>query len=231
MDYVNPFENYILDKKKYLLKGDEVRYVKGADAQMRLANGLVMFKGLPVFLNDTVDESRIQATTWDSAYTELINFNDERIDITSPQLGWVNTEGLGPIFVKRMPQRQQQQSLNVKALDFTIPFSNGGKGVGAVFSTLGLSIKAVGDTMLGIYPLLGDCLQRPRGGAFSREWAVAREKNGRGIVLLHNQFPVGYFEGDQFLFIPGELTKTRLRSLTEEIKKNGGGYAIKEIVS
>jgi hypothetical protein len=230
MDYVNPFENYNVEKKKYLLKGDEVRYIKGADAQMRLANGMVMFRGLPVYLNDTMDESRILATTWDSVYTEAICFNDERIDITSPQLGWVNTEGLGPIFVKRAPHRQQQQSLNVKALDFNLPFSKDKAG-GAIFSTLGLSIKAVGDTMLGVYPSLDECLKRPRGGAFSREWAVAREKNGRGIVLLHNQFPVGYLEGDQFLFIPGELTKTRLRSLTEEIKKNGGGYAIKEIVT
>lgn len=216
----------------YKLKGDDVRYLNVNDANMRLGNGFVLFKNTPVFLGQVSEQGYFNATSYDNKYSGLLHMNDSRIDITSPPLGWVNTVGYGPIFLRRGPARQQQQSLGTKLCDIFMPFSKGNEFGSGFYhpSGTGVSLYAVGRTIAGEFQTIKDCLEHARGGAFSREWAIAREKQGRGYVLFHNQFSIGYYLLDKktFLIMSDELTKTRMRSLNDEILKNGGGYDIQE---
>lgn len=220
--YENPFLG-IEDTKSHTLNGDEVRYLTVQDANMRLMNGIVVYRGIPCIVGQFEGAGLGSFNTYDGQYSGVVHMNDYRIDLSSPPLGWGNPDNM-PTFFRRNPLRQQQQCLSLQVLANTTPFqARGGWSVPETY-------KALGDTILGNFPTLGECIERPRGGAFAREWAIARAKGTVDFLLLHNQFGVGYFyqKTKTFEFLENELTKTRNKSLSDLIANNGGGYAIVE---
>lgn len=227
---VSPFEE-IPTSPAYVLIGDEARYPNANDAQMRLSNGFVRFKDEVVWLME-VDGGYLHAMTYDSKFHGHIHMNDSRIDISSPPLGWVNTRDYGPLYARRNPARQQKQSFGFELGYFDAPFAWESKTI-RLNHEAGPNVLTVGRTIDGVFPSLQECIGLPRGGAFSRDWAIAREKKGRGTLLLHNNLGVGYFypEHKKFVFLPNELTKTRMKGITEQIQKSGGNYAVEEYAS
>ncbi len=90
---------------------DPIRYLNGDDVHRRLHNTIVRYKGIPVYcVQCTYDGMSLnlrplRTTTF--VYTN-IHSSDEDLDVSSPPLGYLNTETCC-VYVQRMATRKQHQ--------------------------------------------------------------------------------------------------------------------------
>jgi hypothetical protein len=89
-----------------------MRYLTGADARMRLHASYCQFDGVPVFVKVPHDMLAAEIIDLKSeSVITTIDPNDERLDIESLPLGYLDFVG-SAAFASRLPYRQQKQGIS-----------------------------------------------------------------------------------------------------------------------
>ena len=217
-----------------ILPPHEVRYEGASDASMRLSHTMIRFLGTPIYVMEAETNGvggLLSCYPYDSDVMTHIAYNDSRLDIRSPPLGWVNTS-FGPIYAMRRPLRKQKQGVNPYDLFF---FSGSSKARGLDFANStgdGFTRKTLGKTINGEFPSIGECVNN-NGGAFNRDLAIVPSENPKikDVFCLYDKTVcIGYFIKGVFNILPGYLTKTRRQSLRIQIDQEGSNYEINELL-
>lgn len=203
-----------------ILTGEHKRYNNANDAWMRLGNTFVQFDG-QIFYTLEI-ESNQEITAHDPSKGGSIvkfNANDDRLDLTSLKLGFVNRLGdTKPTYLSRTPMRQQKQGVDLERLRFFCV----DKGTPTHLSADGQLKSGVMRLFANEFPRLMDIKSST---AFSKTWAVRTTSDKAIKGVFHRTNPVGVFIESEKLFIfpEGSLTELRRRSLLNVLAKQGKG--------
>jgi hypothetical protein len=228
-------KNFFAD---YVAKIGEIRYENANDAQMRLNHTVVRYLDMPVYASEISNNdvgAVVYLQTMDTHQGCWVSVNDERLDVSSVPIGWLNAT-TGPMYAERAPVREQKQGWDPSRSHYFIPFHDEERAVRASFNMVKGPIRGVDiyNMIQGIYPAIDNVVVPevfPRGAAVSFDYCLATPPGKKnGYLLLHRQFPVGYYRPRlrQFIFTNDSLTKTRRRQIEEVIADNGGGYTFHE---
>lgn len=131
---------------------------------------------------------------------EEYSANDDRIDVSSFPLGFVNCER-ECIFVVRPPYRRQKQGVSNNVLSYSTLRSPD------EFQGLGISLTGsyIGKMLLNIYPSFESARSLVKDGvyrslAFSRDFAV--HKNGNSLEVFYQTNKIGTVNGDSVMLYP-----------------------------
>ncbi len=144
------------------------------DAQRRLVRTVVMFKEIPVYIMG-INEERVDFHELISQKSNRVGISREKdFDLTPVNLGYINY-GKNSLYSWRNPARRFKQGLNEE----TFVIHNGApRDI--------LTSKALGETILNIYPALDVCIQNLLDKsineiAFHRKFCLYRSNNSIGI--------------------------------------------------
>jgi hypothetical protein len=183
------------------LKKIDKRYEKTEDAVMRLDNSVVRWHGIPVFLQQ--EEGYLFAMTpldGKSEVPKVVDANDMELDISSPELGFVNLSShpvADAVYVARIPARRYKQGVDGQGLRCLRAGNNedtlfrDSKGWAVPFKDLDKTIR-------NEYPTAAEAYQKVTetealGVAFSRKFAFSKlEDNPKVIRLLLAKETVGF---------------------------------------
>jgi hypothetical protein len=223
---------------EYTRKIGEIRYENANDAHMRLNHTVIRFLDMPVWASEVSTDEHgvvILLSMLDNSQGTWVSANDERLDVSSVPIGWLNSLN-GPMYAERAPVREQKQGWDPQRSHYFVPFQDEDRPMRTGFNIVKGPITgmSVYNMIQGIYPAIDNVTVPevfPLGAAISFDYCLARpggKKNG--YLLLHRQFPVGYYRPKirQFIFTNDSLTKTRRRQIEEVISDNGGGYTFHE---
>lgn len=211
----------------YLLTGDNKRYNNGHDVQMRLTKTIVFWKGLPVYVKQVYDGTKIVLWDMQPGTTDfVVESNDSRLDITSPPLGFFHY-GSKSFYVVRRPIRSQRQGLDIDRLIFY----DIAKANWANFARDEDVFKGFRRMLTRDYPQLSVLLGENWSSAgFARTWALRRTQSARHMIVFHKTEAVGIFnpQTKTFTFQEGEKTRLRANSLRMILAKQyEGNYVIR----
>jgi hypothetical protein len=174
------------------------------DFEQRMNGGVAYYDGKPVI----VGASRGLITIVD--FPEQINSrnirkDDEKLDLTSPSLGYVNFKNHA-YYVYRKPERKYKQTLTYGSVGLYDPSSN--KPVTERAEALFYS-KEMAAMFAGIYPKVGDVLKvlgsdlnKVKARAIDRDVCIA--KDSYGILRVYYKFDeVGHINvGETIVRVP-----------------------------
>lgn len=198
-----------------VLKGDDQRYPNQHDAIMRIGQSIVRINGEPYFIKSIAEDMTALAWNMVPGTADLqIDVNDDRIDVSSVPLGFMNVEDVG-VYVARHPTRSQKQGVQFDNCSTSFMRQVG-------FHHLGNSpivLQAYRKAYEGLFPQINEAV----GFAFSKTWGLKALKDKSLALLYHKSKPVAiYFVNeDRFKFGKGELTPSRHRSLMNTLSKKG----------
>ena len=188
-------------------------FVWTSDVTMRFANTVVLFKGEPVYFK-TCDRS------WDVVYRPInkrnwkeVRFDHEGWDFSPVPLGYCNTRARAS-YLARLPVRRWKQGLSADNCTWI------GGSPGVHIRDV-LTSQYLYSTIKGQFIPYKKCIQEVKSKdcavisrAFSREWAVT--KNKEGLLLMANKGKVvGWFnKGNPIL---GEGNEYLIQSMEEAI--------------
>lgn len=208
-----------------------LRYDNVNDVKMRLHGSVIHYRGVPVQVISLNDELGVQlASPTNPEYDGIIvHSSDVELDVSSVHVGWVNHQKVGPLYLMRAPWRQQKQGLSFRTLIAFYP-GKGSMEAGSVIGT-GTGYVLICKALAGQYKKLEDCVSSTNGGAFSKEWAIAKPEGmgNAAFVVYHKSVAVGLYvpRTKTFLFTRGTLSKTRRASLAIHAPA-AGGYVVSE---
>lgn len=216
----------IIDPGPYLLKGNDARYPTAHDVALRLNKTIVRWKGQPVFVHGLNDGT--QVILWDmhpSGQTFIVDANDSRLDISSPNLGFF-MYGSKAFYVTRRPIRSQRQGLDVERLCYY----DIQKGMWVNFHRDDEVLTGLRKMLMKEYlPISAGQNPDILSLAISPTWGIRKTPSRKHAMVYHKTELVGIFNPDksEFYFLPGRRTPLRVRSLSDVLtKQNGESYAI-----
>jgi hypothetical protein len=165
-------------------------YTDVNDASQHLLGTVVLYDGNPVvvmgIIND-INGFEVQLVPCHPRGSDQFRVSlwDPKIKTRNFNLGYVNFQNPGAVFLTRNPRRQYQQGLS----DNNVVVSTGDR-----FNSVRNS-KAFVNAMRGIYPSINDCIKRLQNGdctsiAFNTEFALAGGESGI-IRLMYREVEVG----------------------------------------
>lgn len=186
---------------------------------MRLGQSIVRFKGEPHYVK-SVDGSMICAM-WDmiGGHGDIfVNANDDRIDVSSVPLFFINLSfGSGGFYIVRYPTRQQKQGMSFglcSALSL-------GQGRYTGLSDATDSLLAYRKSYDNVFPDFNDAISHNL--ALSKTWGF-RNLSDPAVKLVYNKLePVAFYIPSEnlFKFKKGSLSRFRQLSLNELLVKKG----------
>ena len=219
-------EMNVIDPGPYLLKGNDSRYPSSHDVALRLNKTVVRWQGQPVFVQGLNEGT--QVILWDmheSGQTFIVDANDSRLDISSPNLGFF-MYGSRAYYVTRRPIRSQRQGLDVERLNYYDIASGGWTG----FHRDDMVMFGLRKMIMREYPPIS-AVKDPEISsiAISPTWGIRKTSSRKHAMVYHKTELVGIFNPDksEFYFLPGRRTALRVRSLSGVLtKQNGENYVI-----
>lgn len=187
-------------------KKTSVRYLTNSDAQMRLHGSVVMFDNIPVFIEQNSDSIKFEVTPLDgvSKVPNTVSANDERLNISSVELGYVNltSKAVTPdaVYVQRIPARKQKQGVTADSLFF---YREGGESLWMDSRGWKVPFVDLDRTIRGVYPSVQEAYEAVRSGralgmAFSRKHAFSREESSPKLIRLRQlRETIGYVQRDK----------------------------------
>lgn len=186
----------------------EKRYFSASDAQMRWHNSVVKFEE-DFFYAVSSSNMNTRLTLYSLDGMILwgeVDSNDERLDIRSPELGYVNHDQLNiAMFVFRVPLRRQKQGINEENCFYSI-FSREPRMLELKYIQSNCFLQM----LKGVYPsfeetknLLINSSNSIQSRAFSRDFALWKEKDS-SIKLLKRDTEIAAFskESGRFELLP-----------------------------
>lgn len=153
------------------------RYDSAEDVNMRLNHSVVKYEdkffyvscdGMNIILTHLVTNTPIHR----------ISANSAKLDVSSPELGYVNLRV--PAFISRMPVRRQKQGCAVENLSFR----QHGRSVVDVVNAATFRSQEFLDMLEGKYPKFAQCLTSPnKSYAFHRDFLVEKFKERTDIYF------------------------------------------------
>lgn len=203
-----------------ILTGEHKRYNNANDAWMRLGNTFVQFDEQIFYTLEIGSNMEIVAHDPSRGGSTIsFNANDDRLNITSLKLGFVNRVGQSkPTYLQRTPQRQQKQGVDLERIHYFCV----DRGQVTHLSPDGQLKTGVMKMFANDFPRLLDV---EHSSAFSKTWAVRSTSDKAVKGVFHRTTPVGVFIEKEKLFIfpEGTLTELRRRSLMNVLAKQGKG--------
>lgn len=182
---------------------DPVRYQTGPDANMRLSGTIIRDKnGNPFYVIQVLSQTQATGVYLKSGPNGdpfHFNPNDPGIDISSPNVGYMNFKG-APLYLQRQPERRQKQGLDTRRVlirkdkatqRLDEQFNNG-------------YWPNLHNTILGVYPSLHSCLAE--GGAFNRFFAIRKGSNSRSLEFMG--YTVGLIRSNNRILLKGSYNTT-----------------------
>lgn len=218
-----------------LLTGVNQRYFNTDDVRLRLLGTIVRYKGLPVYVHDVESGLNLEVENWEDKFQGRVNSNDDDLDISSPELGYIHLKSGDAVYPLRQPDRSQRQGIDPRHLGYFYPKK---------YNTIGISVNAheIDQLQRSIrgskYPKLGEVLDRMKSpgssvksGAFSRNFAVTKTHDPSVSILFNKIHPVGYMitSDKVILLTPDCLSKQTRFQLMSELSKAGAHYEIQDI--
>lgn len=152
------------------------------DTEARLHRGVCFFDGRPYYL-ELMSQTVAKLTQLYGTKTPFnIELNDQRLDISSPKLGYLNAKGGLAVYVYRKPERKYKQLITAGSVNSFIPLKGSGLYSGEVLYETMMS-KQGESMLLGEYPTLTKVLKKLGEGkiqslAISRDIALAMDDKG-----------------------------------------------------
>jgi hypothetical protein len=177
---------------------EPLRYDTASDVKLRLHGSIVRYKGTPVTakarLNDNDDLYLRLVSLRDFVFNEYIHSSDTDLDISSPPLGYMNTDEITH-YIQRIPTRKQVQGFTHHSASFLTDSPN-------PFHSNPLTMLhsvAMADTIDGKYPNGIEVLEKLMSSpsivsiAFHRKFALMKDEISL-IKLRHMGKSIGFFK-------------------------------------
>lgn len=152
------------------------RYETPHDVHMRLHHTICLWEGLPVWVRHEDDSLNVSlyGVRSDDVIASNVDSSDPRLDITSVPLGYTISTKKSPLYVYRLPLRQQKQGVCNDNVAYLV------EQVNKVIPQRGLPISGnrLADLIEGVYPNI-DLLQKvwygaSKGFPFHRKYCIVR---------------------------------------------------------
>lgn len=145
------------------------RFVEAIDVTRRLDQTIVRWRSRPVWAHSMGDMT-VTVTDLLTKTQDIVNSNDDELDVSTPPLGYINSRDSVP-YALRNSDRLQKAGIDVARLTFRKMDGADQQGFGREFKDL----KAVGETILGLYPTFKAAqaaIRAERPMAWSRRFAL-----------------------------------------------------------
>lgn len=166
------------------------RYDTQRDAEMRLTNTILSYKGKALKVLAITGDLKLVSILLRNGEEITVDQDDPDLSFIPPTLGYINTPQEA-VYAVRQPARRYKQGLDLRAVHLNA-HRHPGRHEGRFFV----------DCLEGVYPKLEECWEKFKGNnpfkqekchsvAFSKRFAVG---NGASYSLLHRGKQVGEFE-------------------------------------
>lgn len=160
------------------------RYDRVEDVSMRLNGTICRWKGTPVSLKHIPGTFNCTAKDLVTEEETVISANSEFLDVSAPELGYVNLEV--PVYLYRPTLRQQTMGIHPGNIFCIWPNGKSDKQIS--WNTF----IPLASTILGQYPSFEEAARSSTGLAFARHMAIGIV---RGLpLLLYRGDGIGLFE-------------------------------------
>ncbi|MCB0368306.1 MAG: hypothetical protein KDD45_02415 [Bdellovibrionales bacterium] len=176
------------------------RYINQEDAKMRLKNTYILFENKVCFVAD-VSSSKCYLVFSNGSDKE-VSYNDDRIDLETFKLGFINFDNAEAIFIQRFPYRMQKQGLCLRtSINFSL---SSNKNINLhPNNSMCMSIENLHKQK---YPSFSESLKRTLSGknyssAFSINGAINRISTNAGLIFYKSS-PIYIVNHKKQLFKP-----------------------------
>ncbi len=142
------------------------------DNEARINNGICRYEGVPYLIslmsNTQLQLAPLYAKTGREPF--LVNINDQKIDISSPPLGWVNGKS-SAFYLMRRPERNYKQSLRIQHLS---GYNHHGSSIPNDWIHTAIFSKNGEDMFTDTYPLYKEATGRLSPGTKTTSVALSR---------------------------------------------------------
>jgi len=191
------------------------------DLQMMFLNTLIRYKGLPVLVENIIQEKKTKEVKVELYHLttnefSLITFNEEEFNFKPVRLGYINHRGFA-IYIYRQPYRKFKQGLNRECMvyvDSEMLYLDGNHQLRrnqSVDDVFALWVNSLCNTIDSKYPSLKEAIIKIKDGAmevaFDRQFAICHQN-----YIRYKGKIVGAYQKDHIEFKPGfEFLKNALR--------------------
>lgn len=222
-----------------ILTGLNQRYFCNDDVRLRLLGTIIRYKGDPFYVDDVLNNLKIQLTDYSSGpnyIRDVVDSNDDEVDIASPELAYFQHEnGKQALYPLRSPERQQKQGLEPRNLFYYEPYHDGHTHIAITTSV----ISRITEMLKGFnYTPVSEAVKnfkKPdfQSVAFDKNFALARTSDPSVQLLYHKMHSVGYCISSEkrVLLAPGRASSLTQDNLRNAFAKSGENYNVEEIRS
>lgn len=189
----------------------EPTYLTPEDVSMRLHSSIIRYKKQFYYTHAHGMKLKL-FNLHTSNQDHTVDANSPDLDVSSPELGFINWDSGYLWFVYRIPYRKQKQGISHDNLGAISIQEHRTKSV----SSDTFMSKAFLDMLEGNYPTYSEVLASKKSRAFCRNYALHFDKEE--IKLLFNEAEIGLYEKDKGSFALSDtynnsVTVMRLASL------------------
>lgn len=229
------------------------RYETAGDASRRLLETFVRYKGEAAYVMEMLGElsvlivlmarpgydSHIHNTNHTS-FSKKVHSSDVELDISSPEVGWVNQrmkhDEYRPVYWLRSVDRQYSQGFCPRKNFLFDPNRVGLQEdllKGYAFSDWNDLIPLAVTIERNVQVPIKSAVEYPFGSPLNRRWALTRKSGTTLFMVYHQAEAIGTFntKDNTWYFAKDSLTKTRrteLDSILNLPENTGGGYVVQE---
>lgn len=198
------------------ITGDQLvelpRFFTSDDAHSRLAGTILTYAGRAVKVqavsNSIVLFNYCTEETLDSSSSQHVHMDSEKLDISSPSLGYVNS-GNRVYYARRYPKRRWKNGLDNGSVYLT---ANGDLTEESALPFNAVNLSAFGKMIENNYPSIPNILKeanenvRKVEGAFHRKWSLGNiDRAERTALLFYKGSIVGHVSWEGIL-VPAKVS-------------------------
>lgn len=186
---------------------DTTKFATTADIRQKLHNSVVMYDGFPVYCTSNGDSSSIKVyglilnTEGKSKFIKDIEYDDPKLSIQSPRIGYVNKGLDAVVYLSRIPSRQFHIGLTSNTLEIKTIVGTKADG----FRNWPFNPQ-LHDAMTGKYPAAIEILRRLHKPAY-KTWSQAFTSTlafgfseQSGLKVFHKNTPIAYYNSKESTF-------------------------------
>ena len=186
---------------------DTTKFATTADIRQKLHNSLVFYNGIPVYCTNNGESSSIKIyglmlnESENSKFIKEIEYDDPKLNIQSPRIGYVNKTENTVVYLSRIPSRQFHIGLTYNTVEFRTIVGTKAEG----FKNWPF-IPQLHDSMIDKYPNATNILNRlykpankTWSQAFTRTLAFGFSEQS-GLKLFHKNTPIAYYNSKDSSF-------------------------------